>query len=283
MAVDKSGNTPGSFPMSKNGSVNTGFDESESSTDSITPKEKEPGGGRRGNKSQNEEDPFETERDRKFQDVGKQLREYAQGFDTGKDSRNSVRYRSSEDRSRARKEYFEGGRLSFERESGSSLFGTPDQNYGRGKDETDAPPFPASFDNPGKISEPIFAKIVNPGVKIMRVEREVEDTTNYRNSDSSQYDNLPIRMRTLSPGILKKNRDVSFNIPGNRRDDEIERLEECFSALQASIGTQTSANRRNGNTPSSPNDPGYVRHTASNWPYDTKSKTPGSSPEHDKK
>lgn len=100
-----------------------------------------------------------------------------------------------------------------------------------------------------------------------------------RYSDNSQYDNVPIRMRSSS-GILKgHHRDVSFNIPPPPKDyrsrkskDEIEMLEEYFGVLKTT-GTQTSR------TPSSATEPGYVRHTASNWPQDVKTSTPRPSPE----
>lgn len=96
-------------------------------------------------------------------------------------------------------------------------------------------------------------------------------------------------MKKMSPKSQRKNRDVSFNVPpppkGYERDiertkDEIEMLEECFSSLRTTTtGTQTN----NVRTPSTPNDPGYVRHTASNWPQETKTKTPGTSPSHARK
>lgn len=105
-----------------------------------------------------------------------------------------------------------------------------------------------------------------------------------RYSDTSQYDNVPVRMRGTSLRNQKKSRDVSFNVPPppkgyeqelDQEKDEIEMLEECFTSLRTtSTGTQTP----NVRTPSSPTDPGYVRHTASNWPQENKTKTPGSSP-----
>lgn len=49
--------------------------------------------------------------------------------------------------------------------------------YQRPIDELDTPRFPATLEK----KEPIFAKIVNPGVKIMRVDRDVEERMeNYR-------------------------------------------------------------------------------------------------------
>jgi len=85
-----------------------------------------------------------------------------------------------------------------------------------------------------------------------------------------------------SSGILKGTsyRDVTFNVPpppkdyrSRRSKDDIEMLEEYLGVLRTT-GTQTAR------TPSSPTDPGYVRHTASNWPQDIKSSTPRPSPEH---
>ncbi|XP_043281940.1 uncharacterized protein [Venturia canescens] len=142
-------------------------------------------------------------------------------------------------------------------------------------DQVDTPRFPATRDG---MPEPMFAKIVNPSVKIMRVEREPEDTYDTRNSDSSQYDNVPTRMAGNPDGILKRHRDASFNVSSPLRTyvakdgsnhDDIEMLEEWINVLKTTTGTQTG--------PSSPTDPGYVKHTANNWPKDLKLKTPGSS------
>lgn len=135
-----------------------------------------------------------------------------------------------------------------------------------------------------------------------------------RYSDSSQYDNVPTRMRGSSPGILKRQRDVSFADPRRSRGyrpqetaedhpgrqqqqrrqrpdtrDEIEMLEECFDELRTSTtttattsaATQTIGADRKTSTatiivgaPVTPNDPGYVRHMSSNWPQNLKPKTP---------
>lgn len=82
----------------------------------------------------------------------------------------------------------------------------------------------------------------------------------------------------ISSGILKRGRDAYYasskSYSGTeKKKDEIAMLEEWVGVLRKSTtGTQTSA------MPSSPNDPGYVRHTANNWPRYFKAKTPGSSP-----
>ncbi|XP_044008903.1 uncharacterized protein LOC122852874 isoform X2 [Aphidius gifuensis] len=129
----------------------------------------------------------------------------------------------------------------------------------------DTPRFPTTKDN---IIEPVFPKFINPSVKIMRVDRYDDDDDNDhfetrgRFSDLSQYDNVPTR---IAPGILKRGYNMS-SINNNKRAvgrgrDEIEKLEEWVGVLRKSTtGTQTG--------PSSPTDPGYVRHTASNWPRD---------------
>lgn len=116
-----------------------------------------------------------------------------------------------------------------------------------------------------------------------------------RFSDTSQYDNVPTRLRgsstSTSPaaGISRRPRDVSFADPRRSRDsqqtavaviqDEIEMLEECFDALKTTMATSapttssvTASPARKTTTTISigPNSPGYVKQTASNWPNSAK-------------
>ncbi|XP_051169492.1 uncharacterized protein LOC127286902 isoform X5 [Leptopilina boulardi] len=208
------------------------------------------------------------DQNKKFQNAEKQTLDYPQNVDNYRRHLRDSEEPFEIEKQRMRKE--------------NDIFRTQDI-YQRPVDELDTPRFPATLEK----REPIFAKIVNPGVKIMRVDRDVEETIeNYRFSDSSQYDNVPTRMFSSSNGFGKKNRDAVFSVPRPSRlykhqektKDEIEMLEEYFNAYRtASIGTQT-GNR----LPSSPNDPGYVRHTASNWPQNLRIKTPGGSPERDR-
>lgn len=214
-------------------------------------------------------DDYEMERNRNFDNVEKELREHKQNFENGRVLRDSQRYREAEMLQRSSNDRGP--------DDARTVYKTRDI-YQRPVDEVDTPPFPINL---GRGSDPIFAKISNPGVRIMKVQRDTDSPDVYRYSDASQYDNVPVRMRGSSSGILKRPRDVSFDsankIHGTideRSRDEIEMLEECFSTLR-STGTQTGVR-----LPSSPTDPGYVRHTASNWPQELKAKTPGSSPEH---
>ncbi|XP_011310327.1 uncharacterized protein [Fopius arisanus] len=145
----------------------------------------------------------------------------------------------------------------------------------RPPDEIDTPKFPIIGDK----YEPAFPKIINPSVKIMKIERNVDDNFNNKHgrySDSSQYDNVPTR---IASGILK-HRDrayISRALGTDGHRDEIEALEEWVGVLRKSTtGTQT------GNVPSSPTDPGYVRHTANNWPREMKAKISRSSPERER-
>ncbi|XP_053996147.1 uncharacterized protein LOC128885857 [Hylaeus anthracinus] len=204
-------------------------------------------------------------------------KEYTQNFENGRVLRNSQMYRGPETQVNGKRDSY---KVDHRMEMPTVVYKGQDI-YQRPVDEVDTPRFPTETNG---RSETMFAKIVNPGVKIMKVEHDVDEAFDaYRYSDMSQYDNVPIRMRGTSSS-QKKNRDVSFNIPsppkgyGKDHDkDEIEVLEECFNALRTtSTGTQTPAIRM----PSSPTDPGYVRHTASNWPQEMKTKTPGSSPNH---
>ncbi|KAG7210140.1 hypothetical protein KM043_011701 [Ampulex compressa] len=228
--------------------------------------------------NQRPKDAYHEERNRKFDHVERELREYTQNFENGRTLRESQRYREPESLQRhmiAREP------LDIERRPEESRVVYKAQDiYQRPVDEIDTPRFPTEFET---RSGTMFTKIVNPSVKIMRVERDVEEEFDaYRYSDTSQYDNVPVRMRGASPGILKRNRDVTFKVPPppringqERSKDDIEMLEECFGVLRTTTtGTQTGFR-----SPSSPTDPGYVRHTASNWPRDAKTKTPGSSPE----
>ncbi|XP_012282933.1 uncharacterized protein LOC105701083 isoform X2 [Orussus abietinus] len=247
-------NKPANARMSsESGNVNGGFEKLEDRSQDST------GSPRPERISRRISDP-EEERNRNFDRVERQLREYTQNSENGRVLRDSQRIREAE-------EILQRARRS---EAGYHL----EDIYRRPVDEVDTPPFPSL-----EKDEVVFPKIVNPGVKIMRVERDDD----YRYSDSSQYDNVPTRMRGQSQGILKK-RDVSFSVPpppkgyGDRTKDEIEMLEECFGAIRTTTGTQIG--NRDGRTPSTPIDPGYVRHTASNWPQDMKPKTPGSSPDH---
>ncbi|KAJ8681736.1 hypothetical protein QAD02_017528 [Eretmocerus hayati] len=170
-----------------------------------------------------------------------------------------------------------------------------DDVYQRPIDEVDdVPPFPVNGD--------LFPRVVNPSVKIMRVDRD-EDRgydnrgyDSYRYSDSSQYDNVPTRLRgssSLAAGTSRKQREGR---------DEIEQLEGYLDALKTSTtstrivgpGTATSTTtkpqqrytssndndrlngtgRLEGRKIVTPSEPGFVRHTASNWPHNAKPKTP---------
>ncbi|KAM0728059.1 hypothetical protein ACS0PU_005528 [Formica fusca] len=196
-------------------------------------------------------------------------RERAQNFENGRVLRDSKRYRETDIAPESDRRFDESRIMYKSRDI-----------YQRPIDEIDTPRFPMEHEK----GDPLFAKIVNPSVKIMRIERDVEEALDsYRYSDNSQYDNVPVRMRGPLSGILKAHhRDVSFNVPPppkeyrsgerERSKDEIEMLEEYLGVLRTT-GTQTPR------MPSSPTDPGYVRHTASNWPHDFKSSTPRPSPD----
>ncbi|XP_003491163.1 uncharacterized protein LOC100743150 [Bombus impatiens] len=231
---------------------------------------------------QRSKDSYEDEGTGDFNREYGEPKEYTQNFENGRALRDSKMYRDSEMQKAMRRDSY---RTDHGMETPTVVYKVHDI-YQRPVDEIDTPRFPTETNHK---SEPIFAKIVNPSVKIMKVERDVDEAIEgYRYSDTSQYDNVPVRMKGMSPKNQKKNRDVSFNIPPppkgygkevDQRKDEIEILEECFTSLRtASTGTQT----LNVRTPSSPTDPGYVKHTASNWPHETKMKTPSSSPSRSK-
>ena len=107
---------------------------------------------------------LEEDRNRIFQNVERQTRDFPQNLEK------SRRYlRESE-------EPFENGNVGHRLRKEDEFFRLQDV-YQRPIDELDTPRFPTSMAK----KEPLFAKIVNPGVKIMRVDRDVEETIeNYR-------------------------------------------------------------------------------------------------------
>ncbi|KAL6254690.1 hypothetical protein P5V15_013997 [Pogonomyrmex californicus] len=247
------------IPEDENGRVNDAFQKSDDRRSDPTRSQQE---------SPTSVYPRDAQDDRELRG-DQEPREHAQNFENGRAYRDLQKYREIEV---PRTVHDPDSRIEQSRITYKSR-----DIYQRPIDEIDTPRFPTEYEK----GDPVFARIVNPSVKIMKVERDVEEALdNYRYSDNSQYDNVPIRMRGSS-GILKSHhRDVSFNVPpppkdyrSRRSKDEIEMLEEYFGVLKTT-GTQTSR------TPSSPTDPGYVRHTASNWPQEIKSSTPKPSPEH---
>ncbi|XP_020280040.1 uncharacterized protein LOC109852880 isoform X2 [Pseudomyrmex gracilis] len=262
-AKSKPKTTVVNIPEDKNGRVNDGFQKAD---------DRHPDSAR-SQQELSETHPRNSRNDRELRG-DQEPREYTQNFENGRVLRDPQRYRETETlRASARDpdRRIDESRITYKSRD----------IYQRPIDEIDTPRFPTEYEK----GDPLFAKIVNPSVKIMKVERDVDDALdNYRYSDNSQYDNVPIRMRGLSSG-RSHHRDVFFNAPPPPKDfrsrgrersrDEIEMLEEYFGVLK-STGTQTAR------IPSSPTDPGYVRHTASNWPQDAKSSTPRPSPEHSK-
>ncbi|CAG5093667.1 Protein of unknown function [Cotesia congregata] len=168
-------------------------------------------------------------------------------------------------------------RLRDERDNGRAFYHHTHEMNIRSSDEVDTPRFSSIRDN---LSEARFPKIVNSSVKTNRVNRDDHDNfeSHGRYLDSSHFDTISTR---LAPGIMKRGRDNYLVSSGrsyrsDRSKDGIEMLDEWVGVLRKSTtGTQTTIPST---LPSSPNDPGYVRHTASNWPREIKFKTPGSSP-----
>ncbi|XP_017882215.1 uncharacterized protein LOC108626191 [Ceratina calcarata] len=265
----KSKASPKTSKKDDNGNVNDGFEKveerqqksSQAQSEEFHKWEKD----RQRSKDASREEDVES-----FDRVDRELKEYTQNFENGRALRDSQMYRDSEMQKSER-----GYKMDHRMDAPTVVYKAQDI-YQRPVDEVDTPRFPTDSN---RRSDSMFAKVMNPGVRIMKVERDVEEAfEGYRHSDTSQYDNVPIRMR----GSQKKGRDVSFNIPPppkgyDQNKDEIEMLEECFSSLRT-----TSTQTPNVRSPSSPTDPGYVRHTVSNWPKETKTKTPGSSPTRDR-
>lgn len=95
-------------------------------------------------------------------------REYTQNFENGRVLRDSQRYRDVEV-PRSTIPYDPDRRI----EDPRIMYKSRDI-YQRPIDEIDTPRFPTEFEK----RDPMFAKIVNPSVKIMKVERDVEEALN---------------------------------------------------------------------------------------------------------
>ena len=105
------------------------------------------------------------ERDRGYEANERQMREYAaQNLENGR-LRDSQRYRDPE-----REKIGRSGQRN-DRDDGRIFYQGQDFRQ-RPVDEMDTPLFPATRET---MPEPMFAKIVNPSVKIMRVDRENEE------------------------------------------------------------------------------------------------------------
>jgi len=107
-------------------------------------------------------DPARLQKDTRPRDSSREgRREYAQNFENGRVLRNSQGYRD-----------LDAPRYDPDRRIDESRITYKSRDiYQRPIDELDTPRFPIEFEN----REPIFAKVVNPSVKIMKVERDVEE------------------------------------------------------------------------------------------------------------
>lgn len=116
------------------------------------------------------------DRDRGYEPDERQSREYAaQNFENGRTLRDSQRYRDPE-RDRRDDNKIVRNLPRMDRDDGNIFY--PRQDFRqRPDDELDTPLFPATRDS---MPEPMFAKIVNPSVKIMRVDRDPEETYDTR-------------------------------------------------------------------------------------------------------
>lgn len=99
-----------------------------------------------------------------------QPREHTQNFENGRALRDSQRYRDGDT---PRSSAYDPDRRIEE----SRIVYKSRDIYQRPIDEIDTPRFPMEYEK----GDPMFAKIVSPSVKIMKVERDVEEAlNNYR-------------------------------------------------------------------------------------------------------
>lgn len=138
------------MPEEENGRVNDAFQKADD-------RRSDPAQESSGTRPQDTRDDREVRGDQ-------EPREHAQNFENGRALRDSQRYREIEvprsimhDPDRR----FDDSRIMYKSRD----------IYQRPIDEIDTPRFPTEFEK----GDPIFARIVNPSVKIMKVERDVEE------------------------------------------------------------------------------------------------------------
>ena len=101
-------------------------------------------------------------------DFNREPKEYTQNFENGKTLRDSQLYRDSEMQMAASRDSY---KMDHRMEMPRVVYKVQDI-YQRPADEIDTPRFPVESN---RRSESMFAKIVNPSVKIMKVERDVDE------------------------------------------------------------------------------------------------------------
>lgn len=167
----KPSKSTGKSSKSEDGTVNDGFEKAEERHQKSSPEEIS-------------EDPRNWERDRPtsqsfkssaHEDNGRlayeesERREHAQNFENGRALRDSARLRSSEMQKSGQRDSY---KMDHRHDVPKIVYKVQDI-YQRPVDEVDTPRFPTEMDARG---DAMFAKVVNPGVKIMKVEHDVEET-----------------------------------------------------------------------------------------------------------
>lgn len=142
------------IPDDENGRVNDAFQKADDRRSDPARSQQESSGTR----------PQDTRDDRELRG-DQEPREHAQNFENGRALRDSQRYREIEV---PRSIVHDPDRRLDE----SRIIYKSRDIYQRPIDEIDTPRFPTELYEKG---EPIFARIVNPSVKIMKVERDVEE------------------------------------------------------------------------------------------------------------
>lgn len=143
------------MPEDENGRVNDAFQKAERHADPARSQEESP-----------RTRPQDTRDDREPRGFDQDPRERSQNFENGRAVRDSQRYRE-----------FEVPRAIVHdpdrRIEDSRIIYKSRDIYQRPIDEIDTPRFPTEYEKNG--NGPLFARIVNPSVKIMKVERDVEE------------------------------------------------------------------------------------------------------------
>lgn len=142
-----------------NGNINDGFDKVDEQRQKSSAKEE---------RSYSKEEAYGHDEIDNFDREDGEPKEYTQNFENGRALRDSQMYRDPEMQKVGNRDSY---KMAHRMEMPTVMYKMQDI-YQRPVDEIDTPRFPIETN---RKNETMFAKIVNPSVKIMKVERDVDE------------------------------------------------------------------------------------------------------------
>lgn len=143
-----------------NGNINDGFDKVDEQRQKSSAKKEE--------RSYSKEEAYGHDEIDNFDREDGEPKEYTQNFENGRALRDSQMYRDPEMQKVGNRDSY---KMAHRMEMPTVMYKMQDI-YQRPVDEIDTPRFPIETN---RKNETMFAKIVNPSVKIMKVERDVDE------------------------------------------------------------------------------------------------------------